>query len=239
MNYDFTVIVPVYNEKGNLERLEKLLNEYFFKASLKTCAILVDDGSTDGSTELINEITSRSEHIYKIIFAENAGKGAALKAGFDAVKSPLLGYMDADLQTHPEDFERLLPLMKEHQLVTGWRKDRKDTGIKKISSKFGNAVRGMFIHDKIHDSGCPLKVMETSFAKNIPMFKGLQRFIPAMILLQKGKITEVPIPHYPRISGTSKYSFKNRSIGPLIDCLGYVWMKKTYINYNIKEKKLY
>lgn len=239
MNYDFTVIVPVYNEKGNLERLEKLLNEYFTKATLKTCAILVDDGSTDGSTEIINKIAGRNEHIYKIIFAENAGKGAALKAGFDAVKSPLLGYMDADLQTHPEDFERLLPKLKEYQLVTGWRKDRKDTGIKKVSSKFGNAVRGLFIHDKIHDSGCPLKVMESSYAKKIPMFKGLQRFIPAMILLQNGKITEVPIPHYPRIAGVSKYSFKNRSIGPLIDCLGYVWMKKTYINYEIKEKKLY
>ena len=239
MNYDFTVIIPVYNEKGNLERLEKLLNEYFLKASLKTCAILVDDGSTDGSTELINDISGRNEHIYKIIFSENAGKGAALKAGFDAVKSPLLGYMDADLQTHPEDFERLLPLMKEHQLVTGWRKDRKDTGIKKISSKFGNAVRGLLIHDEIHDSGCPLKVMQTSYAKNIPMFKGLQRFLPAMVLLQNGKITEVPIPHYHRISGVSKYSFQSRSIGPFIDCLGYIWMKKTYINYNIKEKKLY
>lgn len=239
MNYEFTVIVPVYNEKGNLERLEKLLNEYFLKASLKSCAILVDDGSTDGSTDLINEISNRNEHIYKIIFSENAGKGAALKAGFDAVKSPLLGYMDADLQTHPEDFERLLPFMKEYQLVTGWRKDRKDTGMKKISSKIGNAVRGLFIHDEIHDSGCPLKVMETSYAQKIPMFQGLQRFIPAMILLQNGRITEVPIPHYPRVEGISKYSFKNRSIGPLIDCLGYVWMRKTYINYNIKEKKLY
>lgn len=147
--------------------------------------------------------------------------------------------MDADLQTHPEDFELLLPFSKEYELVTGWRKDRKDTGIKKITSKIGNAARGFLIQDQIHDSGCPLKVIHTHNAKQIPMFTGLQRFIPAMILLQKGKIKEVPIPHYPRVAGVSKYSFKNRFLGPLFDCFGYVWMKKTYIHYDIKEKKLF
>lgn len=239
MNYEFTVIVPIYNEAGNLARLEEMLNAYFSKATLKTCAILVDDGSTDGSTDLVREISARNEHIYSIIFSENAGKGAALKAGFEAVKSPLLGYMDADLQTHPEDFELLLPFSKEYELVTGWRKDRKDTGVKKVTSKIGNAARGFLIQDQIHDSGCPLKVIHSQNAKQIPMFTGLQRFIPAMILLQKGKIKEVPIPHYPRLAGVSKYSFKNRFLGPLIDVFGYVWMKKTYIHYDIKEKKLF
>lgn len=79
MNYEFTVIVPIYNEAGNLARLEKMLNAYFSKASLKTCAIFVDDGSTDGSTDLVREISARNEHIYSIIFSENSGKGAALK----------------------------------------------------------------------------------------------------------------------------------------------------------------
>lgn len=238
MKYDFTIIIPVYNESGSLERLEEKLKEYLPKASRKTCIILVDDGSTDGSTELIKEITSRNSHFFRIHFTENAGKGAALKAGFDATKSALLGYMDADLQTHPEDFELLLPYSKEYEVVTGWRQSREDTGIKKISSKVGNAVRSLFINDNIHDTGCPLKVIHTKNAKQIPMFTGLQRFIPAMILLQNGKIKEVPIPHYPRLAGESKYSFQNRFLGPLIDCFAYVWMKKTYIHYNIKETNL-
>lgn len=236
MKYDFTIIVPVYNESESLKRLEKMLLDYLETASLKTCVILVDDGSTDGSTELIRKICSEHADFFSIIFAENAGKGAALKAGFDAAKTPLLGYMDADMQTHPEDFERLFPFAKEYELVTGWRQVRKDTLVKKISSKVGNGIRGWFIKDNIHDSGCPLKIIHTSTAQKIPMLKGLQRFIPAMVLLQKGKIKEVPIPHYPRKEGVSKYSFKNRLLGPLIDCFGYVWMKKTYINYNIKEK---
>lgn len=238
MKYDFTIIVPVYNESESLERLEMKLKEYLQKASLKTCVILVDDGSSDGSTEIIKKITSRNSDFFRIHFTENAGKGAALKAGFEATKSALLGYMDADLQTHPVDFERLLPYSKEYELVTGWRQLREDTTIKKISSKVGNAVRSLFINDNIHDTGCPLKVIHAKHARQIPMLKGLQRFIPAMILLQKGRIKEVPIPHYPRRTGVSKYSLKNRFLGPLFDCLGYVWMKKTYIYYDIKEKKL-
>ncbi|UJH92571.1 glycosyltransferase family 2 protein [Antarcticibacterium sp. 1MA-6-2] len=238
MKYDFTIIIPVYNESESLERLEQKLKEYLQRASRKTCIILVDDGSTDGSTEIIREITSRNSDFYRIVFKENAGKGAALKAGFEATTSPLLGYMDADLQTHPEDFERLLPFSQEYELVIYWRQVREDTGVKKLSSKVGNAVRNLFINDDIHDSGCPLKVIHTKNAQQIPMLTSLQRFIPAMILLQKGRIKEVPIPHYPRRAGVSKYSFKNRLLGPLFDCFGYVWMKKTYINYEIKEKNL-
>lgn len=239
MNYDFTIIIPIFNEIGNLKKLEEVLVEYFKNSSLTTCALLVDDGSTDGGTEIIKEITSRNKDLFHIIFNNNCGKGAALKAGFEVVRSPLVGYMDADLQTLPADFELLLPFVKEFALVTGWRKNRKDSFIKKISSKIGNGIRGVFVHDKIHDSGCPLKVMHTKYAQAIPMFTGLQRFLPAMILLQNGKIKEVPIPHYPRFAGVSKYSFKNRLFGPLIDIFGYLWMKKTYINYQIREKKLF
>lgn len=239
MNYDFTIIIPVFNELGNLKKLEEVLVEYFKISSLKTCAVFVDDGSTDGGTEIIKEITTRNKDLFHIIFTQNCGKGAALKAGFDVVESPFVGYMDADLQTLPADFELLLPFMKDFALVTGWRKKRKDALGKKISSKIGNAVRALFVHDKIHDSGCPLKVMHTNYAKAIPMFTGLQRLIPAMIILQNGKVKEVPIPHYPRFSGVSKYSFKNRFLGPLFDVFGYLWMKKTYINFHIREKKLF
>jgi dolichol-phosphate mannosyltransferase len=237
MQAEFTIIVPVYNEEEGLERLFNHFNNYLKSASKTTHILFVDDGSRDKSPEMIRGFCNEKPQYSYIIFDKNYGKGAALKAAFEATETPLLGYIDADLQTYPEDFELLFPYIPEYELVTGWRKERKDTFIKRISSKIGNGVRILFTNDKMHDTGCPLKIIKTEYAKNIPMFKGLQRFLPAMVLLQNGKIKEVEIRHFPRITGKSKYSFKNRFMGPLIDCFAYVWMKKTYIHYNIQTKK--
>ncbi len=237
MHSEFTIIVPVYNEEEGLERLFNHLDNYILKASKITKILFVDDGSTDRSSAMIQSFCKDYPAFSYLLFDKNYGKGAALKAAFDVVETPLLGYIDADLQTYPEDFERLFPFIPEYDLVTGWRKERKDTFIKRISSKIGNGVRILFTNDKMHDTGCPLKIIKTDFAKKIPMFKGLQRFLPAMVLLQNGKIKEVEIKHYPRLAGKSKYSFKNRFMGPLIDCFAYVWMKKTYIHYKVASKK--
>ena len=236
MIYDFTIIVPVYNEEDCLPQLFVQLNEYVLKASKKTKVLLVDDGSSDKSPEMIKEFCENHKDFSYLLFERNFGKGAALKAAFDHTRTPLLGYLDADLQTYPEDFEKLLPFVDEYDLVTGWRRERKDTFVKRISSKVGNGVRNLFTKDYMHDTGCPLKIIKTSFAQSIPMFKGLQRFLPAMVLLQNGKIKEVEIPHYPRLAGKSKYNFKNRFMGPLLDCFAYVWMRKSYINYKVADK---
>lgn len=236
MNCQFTIIVPVFNEEECLQQLFVQLKSYLNIASVKTHVLLVDDGSSDNSAKMIMNYCDENMDFSCLIFDHNYGKGAALKAGFDHVETPLLGYLDADLQTYPEDFERLLPFAQQFELVTGWRKQRKDTLIKRISSKVGNSVRNFFTKDNIHDTGCPLKIIKTSYAQNIPMFKGLQRFLPAMILLQKGQIKEVEIPHYPRLAGESKYNFNNRFMGPLLDCFAYVWMKKSYIDYKIETK---
>lgn len=236
MEYKFTIIVPVYNEIESLPRLFEYLGDYLKKASKKSCVLLVDDGSNDGSANAIEKFCLENPDFKCLIFDKNYGKGAALKAAFDYTETPLLGYLDADLQTHPEDFELLFPYIQEFGLVTGWRKNRKDTLVKRISSKTGNAVRIFFTKDNIHDTGCPLKILYTEDAKKIPLFKGLQRFLPAMILLQDKPIKEVVINHYPREAGTSKYNFKNRFLGPLVDCFAYVWIKKSYIDYNLKAK---
>ncbi len=236
MNYEFTIIVPVFNEEECLPDLFIKLRDYLDKSSKRSKVLLVDDGSSDSSASLIRDFCKNNPHFFYLIFERNFGKGAALKAAFDHTDTDLLGYLDADLQTHPEDFEKLLAFASEYELVTGWRKERRDTLVKRISSKVGNAVRNFFTKDFMHDTGCPLKIIKTSYARQIPMFKGLQRFLPAMILLQDGKIKEVEIPHYPRLAGESKYSFKNRFMGPLLDCFAYVWMRKSYINYKVAEK---
>ena len=234
--YEFTIIVPVYNEEDNLERVEKELLAYLPKAIKKTSVLFVNDGSKDKSQELIETICERNEAFEFISFKENRGLSAAIKAGFDYVESPLVGYIDSDLQTTPEDFNLLLAHIDDHDLVTGVRADRKDSFVKNMSSKIANGIRRAFTHDGMDDTGCPLKVIRTEYAKRIPMFKGLHRFLPAMILLQNGRIIQIPVRHFPRMAGTAKFGLWNRLLGPLMDCFAYLWMKKKYINYEVEKK---
>lgn len=234
--HEFTIIIPVYNEEDNLLRVEKELATYLNIASKDTAVLFVNDGSKDNSQTLITEICKRNTAFHFISFKENRGLSAAIKAGFDYVETPLLGYIDSDLQTTPEDFNLLLEHIDEYDLVTGVRMERKDKFVKNMSSKIANGIRRAFTHDGMDDTGCPLKVIKTDYAKRIPMFNGLHRFLPAMILLQEGMIMQVPVRHFPRTAGTAKFGLWNRLFGPLIDCFAYLWMKKKYINYEIESK---
>jgi len=236
MNYEFTIIVPVYNEEENLPRVEKKLSGYIKTAPKKTKVLFVNDGSTDKSQEAIEAICRKNTDFGFIQFAENRGLSAAIKAGVDDVDTELTGYIDADLQTAPEDFNLLLKHIPEYDLVTGVRANRKDSFVKNMSSSIANGIRRAFTHDGMDDTGCPLKVIKTDYAKKIPMFKGLHRFLPAMILLQQGKIIQVPVRHFPRIAGKAKFGLWNRLLGPLSDCFAYLWMKRKYINYTVIKK---
>ena len=236
MNYRLTIIVPVFNEEDNLQRVEKELLNYVSIAKAPTKILFVNDGSIDNSQQLIEDICTRHSAFKYICFEKNRGLSAAIKAGFDFVDTELVGYIDSDLQTSPEDFNTLLDYIDDYHLVTGVRSDRKDSFVKNMSSKIANGIRRAFTHDGMDDTGCPLKIIHTDYAKRIPMFKGLHRFLPAMILLQNGTIIQVPVRHFPRIAGTAKFGLWNRLLGPLADCFAYLWMKKKYINYSISKQ---
>ncbi|WP_435579636.1 glycosyltransferase family 2 protein [Gilvibacter sp.] len=236
MSYALTVVIPVYNEEDNLARVEAEMTAFFKVAKRPTRALFVNDGSKDSSQQMIEDICSRNEAFSFINFAENKGLSAAIKAGFDHTETPLVGYIDSDLQTAPEDFNLLFDHIDDHELVTGVRANRKDKFVKRMSSKIANGIRRAFTKDGMDDTGCPLKIIKTDYAKRIPMFKGLHRFLPAMILLQEGRIKQIPVQHFPRIAGTAKYGLWNRLLGPLMDCFAYLWMKKKYINYRIASK---
>ena len=236
MSTEFTIVIPIYNEEDNLIRLEETMNQYLSKSIKQTEILLINDGSKDKSLALIKEICNRNQAFHYISFDKNYGLSAAIKAGFDTVESKWVGYIDADLQTDPEDFNKLLALADQYDLVTGVRADRKDSFVKNMSSKIANSIRRAFTNDGMDDTGCPLKVIDAEKAKKIPMFKGLHRFLPAMILLQNGTVTQVPVKHFPRIAGESKFNLWNRLLGPLMDCFAFVWMKKKYINYKIQEE---
>ena len=233
--YEFCIIVPIYNEEDNMDRLSKTLTEYIELASLKTCVLFVNDGSVDNSLAKIEEACRLYPHMFYICFSTNFGLSTALKAGIDRAYAPFVGYIDADLQTTPEDFELLLPYRSAYDLVTGIRTGRKDSFGKKLSSKIANSFRRMMTNDGIEDTGCPLKVIKTDVAKRIPFFKGTHRFLPAMVQLQEGKVKQIPVRHFKRMAGKSKYHLSNRLISPLVDCFAYRWMKKRYLGYTIKS----
>ncbi|MBE17110.1 MAG: dolichol-phosphate mannosyltransferase [Cytophagaceae bacterium] len=234
MKYRLTIVVPVYNEEDNLLRVEKAFLSYFEQAKAASKVLFVNDGSKDSSQQLIEAICERNAAFEFIAFKENCGLSAAIKAGFDQADTELVGYIDSDLQTTPDDFNVLLEHIDDNELVTGVRADRKDSFVKNMSSKIANGIRRSFPHDGMDDTGCPLKIIRTDYAKRIPMFKGLHRFLPAMILLQKGRIKQVPVRHFPRTAGEAKFGVWNRLLGPLMDCFAYLWMKKKYIRYEIR-----
>jgi hypothetical protein len=120
-------------------------------------------------------------------------------------------------------------------MVTGIRSNRNDGFIKKISSKVANGFRRFMINDGIIDTCCPLKIIDTSYVQKIPFFKGMHRFIPALVQLQGGRVKQVKVGHYPRVAGTPKYHLLNRIIWPLCDTLAFVWMKKRWISYGLRE----
>lgn len=234
MNFELTIVVPVFNEEDNLFRLYDELNKFIVESDVKTKVLFVNDGSMDNSLSIIKDICTYATHFTYCSFDKNYGLSTAIKAGFDLSDTPWIGYIDADLQTSPADFNHLFEFAEDYDLITGVRTNRKDSFIKKNSSLIANKIRRAFTHDGMDDTGCPLKLIRSDFAKRIPMFKGLHRFLPAMILLQNGRVLQVPVQHFPRTAGKSKFNLWNRMLGPLTDCFAYLWMKKKYINYTLE-----
>lgn len=232
-----TIIIPVFNEVDNLDRIESVFNDFFLISSLKCKVLFIDDGSTDGSFEKIISICKNNASYEYLKFKKNRGLSTAIKAGIDCCTTELVGYIDADLQTIPEDFNLLFESIHEFDAVVGFRAKRKDTINKKVQSLFANSIRRALINDGIKDTGCPLKIIKSDVAKSLPFFTGMHRFIPALIQLQGGKVKQVPVRHSERIAGVSKFNLLNRSIGPLHDAFAYRWMRKRNISYKIDQQQ--
>lgn len=237
-DYTLTILVPVYNEQEGLPALEERLAGYLPKCPVKACVLLINDGSTDGSAARILEACTRHTDFFYIEFARNRGLSAALKAGFDHAESALCGYIDADLQTAPEDFDRLLPWIGEYGLVTGIRSERRDSPWKRLQSRIANGWRRLFTRDGVSDTGCPLKLIRTDLARRLPLFDGMHRFLPALVQLEGDQVKQVPVRHFPRTAGKSKYHLWNRLWRPFVDCFAFRWMKSRHISYLVSQTNL-
>ncbi|WP_457596305.1 glycosyltransferase family 2 protein [Hydrogenimonas sp.] len=231
-----TIIVPIYNEIDNLPRTAQTLKEYLDSASIEAEVLFVDDGSTDGSGEALEKLVEKEPKFSCLRFTTNRGLSTAIKAGIDEAEGELVGYIDADLQTTPFDFEKLLAHIDSYDAVVGYRAKRRDTLSKRIQSKIANAIRRKMVGDGIIDTGCPLKLFRKEAVEKIPFFDGMHRFLPALVQLYGGTVHQVEVRHFPRVAGKSKFNLFNRSVGPLVDMLAFRWMRSRKIEYRIAKR---
>ncbi len=227
MKESLSVVVPVFNERENIPTLVKEIKEGASKTGLPFEIIIVDDGSTDGTTEVLKEMAQQVPELKAVIFRRNFGQTAAMKAGFDEAKGTIICSMDGDLQNDPKDIPLLVKkLMEGWDLVSGWRKDRKDPFIsRKLPSKMANWIIGRTTGVRLHDYGCSLKVYRREVAKNLLLYGELHRFIPVLAKQFGARITEVPVNHRPRTRGKSKYGI-GRTYRVILDLLLMLFFQK-------------
>lgn len=234
-----TLIITIFNEEGNILRIWSEVNDYRKNSRFQIYTLFVDDGSTDKGLSVIKEICAQNDGFGFISFESNNGLSAAIKAGFDYSKTEWVGYIDGDLQTNPMDFLKFEPFLSSFDLVTGERKDRKDGIGKKLSSSIANWVRNIFLNDGMKDTGCPLKIFNRKFFMRIPFFKGFHRFFPALTQIYGGNVKVIPVQHYPRIEGKSKFNALNRLVQPLLDLFLVYRLKHRSLNYTVKESQTF
>ena len=233
---EISIVIPVYNERENLVLLDQEITKSIKPLNKNYEVILVDDGSMDGSSELIRVLQEKNSTIRLIRFGHNHGQTAAFAAGFDKARGDIIVTMDADLQNSPSDIPLLLTAIKDYDVVCGWRHKRNDPWIKKISSKVANSVRNSLSDESIADTGCSLKAFRRECFKDIKLYNGMHRFFPTLMKMEGFSVTQVKVGHYPRIHGHSKYNIRNRLFASFKDLLAIRWMKKRQINYDIIEE---
>ena len=203
-----SIVVPVFNEEESLGAFYKELILRVSKLKVSFEAIFVDDGSTDKSLSILKKFKENSENIRIFSFRRNQGKAEALTLGFQKARGDLIVTLDADLQDRPDQIEKLVKKAKEGwDLVSGWRKNRKDPFAKNISSKIFNFVSSFFWGLKVSDLNCGLKLYKAESAKSLNLYGGTHRFIPVLLYQEGFSVAEVPVVHDERKLGKSKYSF--------------------------------
>ena len=225
-----SIVVPVFNEEENMSILQSELRDSL--AGLDYEIIFVDDGSTDRSVEKIQ----KEPNVRILRFEKNTGQSAALYAGVNAARGETIVMIDADLQNDPADIPRLLAeISRGADLVCGYRAQRKDTIAKRLTSRIANFVRSRFTKDGVRDTGCTLKAMRRECVSALVPFKGMHRFIPALIKGAGYRLVEIPVNHRPRRFGQTKYGFGSRALRATVDMLGVRWFLSRRLNYKVRD----
>lgn len=225
----FAVVVPVYNEEESLRPL--LVEIETALAGFKPYEVIfIDDGSGDGSADVLTELAQQRPHVRVLRRPANAGQSAALAAGFRAVRAPLVVTLDGDLQNDPADIPLLLAAIEDCDVVSGIRLRRQDTVLRRLASRIANRVRRWVVGDSILDVGCSLKAYRTALLREVPMFNGVHRFLPGLLEMRGARVMQVEVQHRARRYGRSKYGIHNRLWRGLADLAGARWLRSRWID---------
>ncbi len=224
-----SVVVPLYNEEDNVAILQRELTTAL--AGLDYEILFVDDGSRDQTIAHI----ATDPRVRVLAFEKNAGQSAAIYAGLHAVRGDVAVLLDGDLQNDPADIPRVLAeIERGADLVCGYRAKRKDTVTKRITSRVANFVRSRFTRDGVRDTGCSLKAMRRECIGALVPFKGMHRFIPALVKGAGFSLVEIPVNHRPRQFGVSKYGLGNRALRATVDMFGVRWLLSRQLRYRLR-----
>lgn len=203
-----SVVVPFYNEVESIENLWRALFASLEKLKKPYEVIFIDDGSRDGTRDIMRNLAQEYKQLRIILFRANFGQSAAMAAGFEAARGEIVVAMDGDLQNDPDDVGRIVAKLEEgYDVVSGWRKDRQDKVIsRKIPSKIANHIICSLTDVKLHDTGCSLKAFRGELLHRIALYGEFHRFIPALLRMEGAQITEMPVKHHARMFGVSKYN---------------------------------
>jgi glycosyltransferase involved in cell wall biosynthesis len=223
-----SLVAPVYNEEPNLAELHARVVAVFGPGD-DWELVLVDDGSTDGSAEAIRELARLDRRVRAVFFERNCGQTTATAAGLRAARAELVATLDADLQNDPADLPAMLAALADNDAVVGYRLKRRDTFVRRASSRVANAVRNRITGDSIRDTGCSLKAFRREAILSVPLFHGMHRFLPTLLRYHGYLVVEHPVSHHPRRAGKSKYGLWNRVFRATIDLLAVRWMRSRIV----------
>lgn len=219
-NHLLSLIIPLYNEEGNILPLYEKIGKVIPKLSCRLEIIFINDGSSDGSRVILDDLAARDSMVKVIHFKRNFGQTTAIMAGIDFSSGDVLIPMDGDLQNDPEDIPRLLDKLDEgYDVCSGWRESRKDNALKRnLPSRLANLLISRISGVHLHDYGCSLKAYKKDVIKGVKLYGEMHRFIPIYATWQGARVTEIPVNHYARVHGTSKYGLE-RTVKVILDLI--------------------
>ena len=236
---NLSIIIPVFNESENISNLLIEISEAL--STYNHEILVIDDSSTDSTIEVLKSIKQSNENLRILSHSENYGQSNAIKTGISSSKHDVIVTIDGDGQNDPRD----IPILVEEYvkrninyprvMIAGYRYSRKDSFLKRFSSKYANMLRNFLLKDNVPDTGCGLKVFDKKSFLELPFFNHIHRYLPALFIAQGGKVFSVKVSHRPRVKGVSKYGFHNRFWVGIHDLLGVFWLQKRSKKNSFKE----